>query len=309
MSRQFDELDAGILREIRSPSSFRWDARESYARMASRLGVDEETVRRRVTRLQEDGVIGKFVLGLNPHLLGGDLACIYLELKDSVSREQAISKIKLMDEIVVIHGLHKDGLLLFIYFKDDSALARRISLIESICITKVSMVWKLAFPPFELDMSKTDWKILYALRKDPRKKTSDLASDLGISPRTVKRRVTQLSEGKAFFLDVDINLAKIGGFPYVMIVYCADGVTKKEVDKVIMSGIRRPMWIYTASSNHSIFALGCENISETDRISNWVMKINGVSDLKAGILENRTFVEDWVDTEIQKKVASFQSHQ
>jgi DNA-binding Lrp family transcriptional regulator len=303
---QPDLLDGRILKEIQSPGSFRWDVRESYSRIAKRLGIDEDTIRQRLARLRQDGIIGKFVLLLNPHLLGRNCAAIYLELRDSRAKEQAISTLKLMDEIVSITSIHQEGLLLIIYYKEDISLTRHVNLIESVCGAKASMFWKIPFPRFDGEMSKTDWMIIEALRKDPRKKSSDLAFELGISSRTVNRRVTRLNNRNAFFLELDIDLKKAGGLPYLLLVHCHDEARKREVDSEIISGLQKLAYSDTAPTNHSVFSFACQNVSEADSILSWVKKVNGVSDLKAGILESRTFVEHWIDEEVHMRKVGFE---
>lgn len=271
--------------------------------MAARLGVDEETVRRRVTRLRKEQIIRNFVLLLNPHLLDLDCAALYLELHDAVTKKQAISKIKFMDGIVSILSLHQTGLLVILYYEADEALGRLVSLIESICEAKATMFWKIPFPEYDRDLSKTDWMIINSLRKDPRKKLSDLASELRCSTRTLNRRIARLNDGNAFFLELEVNLMKAGGFPYLLLVHCKDPAKKREIDKEIMSGLKRLGYSDTLATNHSVFAVACDNISEANSISDRIWKINGVSDLRAGILEDRIFVEHWINEEIQKRSA------
>ena len=68
--------------ELTSPGSFRWDIRESYASIAAKIGVDEETVRRRVNRARQSGFLKGWQLLLNPHLIGLESAGAQLEVDD-----------------------------------------------------------------------------------------------------------------------------------------------------------------------------------------------------------------------------------
>jgi DNA-binding Lrp family transcriptional regulator len=300
-----DELDRSIVKEIISPSSLRWDVREPYSRIAKRLAVDEETVRRRVARLRETGTIGNFVLFLNPHVLYRNNAILYLESKDYASIEQAISKLKLMDGIISLTSVHEAGLLVSIYYQSESALAMQVALIESICEKKTAMLWRVPYPQFEGDLTKMDWIILRALRKDPRRKLSDLASDLGISSRTINRRTKRLNDGNTMFLFLEFDLTKVEGLRYLLLVYCEDKERKREADKIILSRLQNLIYSETWAPNHSLFAFACENILKADSISSWVRKINGVNDMKLGVIRSRIHNMDWVDEEIQRRIASF----
>jgi DNA-binding Lrp family transcriptional regulator len=302
---QTDELDRSIVKEIISPESIRWDVREPYSRIAKRLAVDEETVRRRLARLREAGIIGNFVLFLNPRLLDRKNALLYSESKDYASITQAISKLKLMDGIISLTSVHEAGLLVSIYYESESALARQVALIESICEAKTAMLWTAPYPQFAGDLTKPDWIILQALRKDPRRKLSDLASDLGISSRTINRRTKRLNDGNAMFLFLEFDLTKIEGLRYLLLVHCENKERKRETDKIILSRLQNLIYAETWAPNHSLFAFACENILEADSISGWVRKINGMSDMKLGILKSRIHNLDWIDEEIQRRIAGF----
>ncbi|HZW55343.1 MAG TPA: AsnC family transcriptional regulator [Nitrososphaerales archaeon] len=66
-----DSLDAGIIREFSGPEGhYQWDIRQSYSRIARKLGVDEETIRRRIRRAEQVGLIKGGELILNPYLIG-----------------------------------------------------------------------------------------------------------------------------------------------------------------------------------------------------------------------------------------------
>jgi DNA-binding Lrp family transcriptional regulator len=300
-----DELDRILLKEILSPGSARWDVREPYSRIAKRLAVDEETVRRRLVRLRAEGIIGKYVLFPNPRLIDREDAILYLELKDYASIVPVLPKIKLLDGVISLTSLHEAGLLVGIYYQGKDSLARLVALIEFICNSKVVMFWTAPYPQFEAVMTKTDWIILRALRKDPRRKLSELASDLGISPRTVARRTKRLNDGNAFFLSLDFDFTKIEGLHYLMLVHGEDKERKRDADKIISSRLQKLVYAETWAPNNSIFAFDCENVLEADRISEWVRKINGVSEMKLGIIKGRIQCLDWIDEEIQRRIEDF----
>src|SRR5579871_786867 len=100
--RREDDLDVRLMREFASPGSFRWDVRVSYSSIARRLGVDEETVRRRLKLAQESGVVRGFQLIPNPHLFKMESAVVELEVGSSHRKPVAISQIKLVDRKSVV---------------------------------------------------------------------------------------------------------------------------------------------------------------------------------------------------------------
>jgi len=255
--------------------------------------------------LREEGVIGRYVLILNPRLLDCEGAVLYLESRASASIARAIPKLKLIDGVIMLLSVHEAGLLLSIRYQSESALTRQVALIESICDAKATMRWTVPYPQFPGKLSRTDWIIIQALRNDPRRKLSDLARDLGISSRTIDRRTKRLSDGKAFVMQLEFDLSRIDGLRYLLLVHCEDRARKKEADETIQTDLRGVVYAETFAPNHSIFVFQCQNISEADNISSWAKGINGLSDMKLGIIKSLAYSFDWVDEEIQRRIASF----
>jgi Lrp/AsnC family transcriptional regulator for asnA, asnC and gidA len=69
-SPKIDDLDLSILRELKK------DARKSHRDIAEKLGVAEGTIYNRVNKLQEMGVIKRFMVDLDFSKLGYDLTAV-----------------------------------------------------------------------------------------------------------------------------------------------------------------------------------------------------------------------------------------
>lgn len=70
MASKVDDLDLKIIRELQK------DARQSYREIAERLKVAEGTVYNRVNKLQELGVIKRFIPDIDFSKLGYDLVAV-----------------------------------------------------------------------------------------------------------------------------------------------------------------------------------------------------------------------------------------
>ena len=197
--QRLDDLQIRIIKELTSPSSFRWDVRESYARIAEKLGVDEETVRRRVKRARESGFLKGWQLVLNPHLVGRESAGVQIEVDNEQRKNAVISQIEQLDGIVIVIDFHGRGLRVIFYHEGQEDLSEKIRLISSICGRKEIVLWRGGFPPCSLKLKRTDWEIMKALRNNPRRSPSEVAEEVGVSTRTVKRRLTMMTECRAFY--------------------------------------------------------------------------------------------------------------
>ncbi len=70
MASKIDDLDRSVLRE------FKKDARKSHRDIADKLNVAEGTIYNRVNKLQDMGIIKRFMVDLDYSKLGYDLAAV-----------------------------------------------------------------------------------------------------------------------------------------------------------------------------------------------------------------------------------------
>jgi DNA-binding Lrp family transcriptional regulator len=293
------------MRELESPVSLQWNVRESLSSIAKKVKVDEETVRRRVDQMRRAGILIGWQLVVNPHLIGRESASLELDVKSGSPKNQVIDQMKLIDGVISILNFEGSSVQVGIYYKHERALAKQISLMESICGAKHSMFWNVAFPPCELKMTKTDWVLLEILRKNPRRKLAEIAADASLSTRTVNRRMNLMVEQYAFFLHALIDLKKVGGLAYRLLLQTKDPDKKAKIDDTVSSKIGDNLqWSYTFSDEYSMFALYCENVTQARDISDFVRNVDGISAVRMDIIENQVTIRDWIDDEIAMKISS-----
>jgi len=296
-----DDLDIRIIKALASPSSFQWDVRISFANVAKRFAIDEETVRNRVKRMNKVGFLQGWQLVLNPSLLGREAAMVELGVSDPESKPSLISRLRLLEGVTLIDDFYGGKLAVQTLYESAGTLARQIQLIASLCGCPTPVWWKLGFPPCGLTPATTDWRIIQALRQNARGRLSDVSRSLGISTRTVKRHLKRMVEGNAFYLDPVLDLGKAGGVRCRLWVVCA--ASKKEtVDKMILSRLQRIISTHTAPEEYSLFVIHCANAWEVQKISHWVTKLDGVREVRSNIDVEHIHVQEWLDHELERRL-------
>src|SRR4030067_507164 len=192
-----DDLDIRIIKAIASPSAFQWDVRVSSAHGAAGLDVDEETGRSRLRRMNDVRFLRGVQLVPNPVLLGREAAIVELRVGDSESKPEVISRLKLLEGVMLIDDFYGKELAVLTLYENAATLERQVRLFASLCGGPTPVSWKLGFPPCELTPTRTDWRIMQALRRDGRGRLSDVARSLRPSTRTVKGREIRLGDGDA----------------------------------------------------------------------------------------------------------------
>jgi DNA-binding Lrp family transcriptional regulator len=291
------------MKELASPRSFRWDIRESFASIAEKIGVDEETVRRRVKRARESGFLKGWKLFLNPHLIGLESMGMQLEIDDEERKADVISQVEQVGGVVILIDFHGKALRAILYFESEVDRERKVQQIISICRGDRLRRWQGGFPASDMKMNRTDWEIVKAFRKDPRRSPSEVADEVGISARTVKRRLTIMTKSNSIFMLPQIDYDKSLGVACDFLIVCPDETKRIEVNKQMRARLDRVVFSLTDVKGFSIFALICQNLSESEEIHKWMKGLDGVSEVRVDIMRENILVDKWLDEEIEKRIS------
>ncbi len=300
---RLDDLDIRIIKELGSPGSFQWNVRESYSNIARRLGVDEETVRKRLKRAEDLGPLPSWRMMVNPRLIDCEAASLDLDVEEEEKKDEAIAEIRRVDGVIKILDSRGRGLQVTFYYQNGDALRTKTELIRSICGSKELTFWKLGFPRSGIRMTKTDWKIVEAMQGDARKNLEEVSDSIGVSVRTIGRRLTLMKDGRAVYLQGAPNFRTVVGVSCVFLVFCRDEEKKRAVDRLILTELHRNELSDTSSRQYSKFVGLFDNASEADDITKWIKGLDGVNNVKMGIMKELIVVQDWLGEEIGKRLA------
>jgi len=109
------------------------NSRTPYVKLGELLGVSEAAIRKRIRKLEEDGVIRRYTIEVDPKKLGFKVnALIGL---DTVSERfiAVIEELKAMEEVLSLYSASGDHMILLeCWFKDSDELTRFVKRLESI---------------------------------------------------------------------------------------------------------------------------------------------------------------------------------
>jgi DNA-binding Lrp family transcriptional regulator len=196
-----DPLDLGILREL-SRDQVVWfgrpDPRFSLAEIGRELHVDRTTVAARLRRWQNQGFLRGHEVVPSPGLFGASVAGGTLRV------DRPTDKPRVLEELALIPGLLSAvdhvgpwvALLLAFDTREGLERSRRL-LARTAGVSEVSPCVPLRTPEPAMAPSPSDWAVLRALRVDPRRPASEVARAVGLSTKTLARRMERLVAGRA----------------------------------------------------------------------------------------------------------------
>ena len=304
---QLDDLDIQILADLGNPHSRQWNVRESYASLAKRLGVDEETVRLRVKHARESGLMPSWRIVVNPRLVGHGAAGVDLEVADGIPKSKVIAQLKLIPGMMLIVDFRERRLVAILWYEDDDGLRRTTELLGSLCGSPVGAVWLSLYEEPELKMRRIDWRILGAMKDDARMDLGEVAGSLGVSVRTVQRRLRVMTSGKAIHLAGTPNVERASGLICDFLVSSPDVLTKRAADAAVRSEIKRIGASDTTPDHYSEFGLSCENLTQADEVLSRLKSLYRVDSVRMGIVREFLWTPDWLTALIRRMAGADRS--
>lgn len=240
-----DHLDVKILRWLlqgQTDLPLDPDFRKSYRAIARDLGLDEGMVRYRVKRFGETGFIPDWHLMANPRLWGGGHAIIWIDVPLSVPRRELFERLKLVPGVFYLTRFFGTVVEAYLAYEDEQSVRARAELLGKISDAKSVKFARWPFPVCGVALSTLDWRLVRSLSESPRRPYIAIAKELGVSSRTVKRRLLRLSRGGAVFAYPDFNLGALSGSVMASLFVTCQQSRMAEIDRTLSAKLDPYLW-------------------------------------------------------------------
>jgi DNA-binding Lrp family transcriptional regulator len=295
-----DKPYSDLMRELWGSPDI-WNTKRSYIEIAAKLGVDEETVRNRVKHLRDIGFLLGYRLVPNPILLGRSFASLRVEFPDRDSKEASIPRLTQLDGVINIGSTYDKSVLVTLLATLDQDFSKLIA--DTGVEGEVSRVPGLGLRTTKIRMTKLDWEIVSLLLRDAERRLEDVAKQLRVSTKTVKRRLNTMMRETAIFTMPMVDLRKTEGISYQLRVQSEQG-KKSKVEKSVVAKISNLVFRASDSQNGSVFGFTGANVAEGNEILEWVRSQPGVKSADMTITEKVVQVFDWLESEVQRQLTT-----
>lgn len=282
-----------------------FDPRKSPELIARRLGVSPATVRRRFADWRAEGFMLGYDVLPHPGLLGGRLAARLLEYPDAVAQERAVRRLSLVDGVIQV--IPSRTTLMVVYFLDTETQAgRRLLQLREISGTgTIGPEMSFDFPTCTRRMSRSDWRLVRALRRSPEAKLAALAVEVGQSPRTTSRRYNSLLDEGAIIFDPILDYSHFSETLAVVVAYLDAPDRSEEVRGAIRVLFRQsadssgPSPVGSDGPIASVQTLVCaRTAAEIDELAGRVAHLPGVRQVLLWYERSNVPVREWLDERI-----------
>ncbi|HJR47490.1 MAG TPA: AsnC family transcriptional regulator, partial [Nitrososphaeraceae archaeon] len=195
---QLDKIDVKIVKELFTDFTMpprNAHVRRSFRSLANSIKIDQHAIRNRVRRLQEQGVIRRWYIAVNPAIFGLKTVTLQFFLPANSDKDKIIQKISSsFPNMGVLCNHLEPKLMVILYYRDakdlDQDIDKLMKITKATCMNKMPKL----FTKYGAKLTESDWKIIGSLQEDPWKPYRAISKELKISSKTVKRRVEALAK-------------------------------------------------------------------------------------------------------------------
>jgi len=210
------ELDSTDIRILRALGE---NCRTSYQEMGRELGMTANAVKKRVKKLVAEGTIHDFLVYLSPAMAEVEIYLAIVNTEGLKSQESVLNDIIEGPHIYSAGRLSDGTCIVFGEYSYSESKAKFETFLKGIDgITGVE-IHQLQVPQGKkVDLKPLQLRVLRCLVEDPRLPVTDIANKTGLTPRRVRRILSQLIEGGGVRFAIMINPNAGSGVLYYAIL-------------------------------------------------------------------------------------------
>lgn len=273
-------------------------------RIARVLGVTPETVRDRIARLEEAGVIAGYDVVPNLRHLGLEATAYILRPPDGSRREHIRKTIDHVEGLLEVTYFLTPEFCVDLAFQTHGQRDRRVRALAEAAADPTPvpfMGW--AMPPVERQLTPLDWRIIKALRGEAKRSLVEVAGELGVGYRTVKRHYDRMAEERSLFVKPKLDpAAEPGLVPFGLLVFFAADAPKDTSQSVLRALDDHMLFAQAPLSpehGHLSATLFADSARRVDEIRQKAERVPGVARVQALVLTEVEPRMDWLDELIE----------
>lgn len=284
------------------------NSRAPVRELADRLNISVQATHRRMQQLRQDGIINRYISSLSVEYLR--TGRVYASGRTEVGDYREVKRLlKENDMVYVVLAAGEDFLnISFIpremndldaiakYLKDAVRIQSPLISIESqVCFGNTILNRKYTGPP---ELSTVDYRIVHALQADSRKAVEDVAKELNLSARTVKRHLDRMIDDGAIEFGLDWNPGYSTGITSLIMVKAEPGADLVRLRSRLNESLDGSL-IFITSFVNSLDVLGCYSWTPTvmrqREIEDEIGHMEGVDHTMSALLRDGWVQETWRD--------------
>lgn len=281
------------------------NSRMSNRELAEKLNLSVNAVHKRIQTLKELGVIRKFTAKANLFSLGGVTIQIF-GISTALSFEELPEKLHKNNCVYWVALAGGNYLYIGAYFQNLSELEPLVNFVikeaqmPNPTVGIVSSPFTghiIPFPAHDTVLSTLDKKIIRSLHDDSRKAISDIAEELGMSAKTIRRRLTNMMEHYLIDLSLEWYPDASNDIITILHLHLKPNTEKKNIHQILGKYMPNLLfcWSFSNLSNELMAVVWTNTMKELKEIQEQLVKENMFESIIPNILYVGYIFETWRD--------------
>jgi len=280
------------------------DCRTPDRQIGKKVGLSGVSVKSRITKMVRSGVIQNFTMKVEPPCLG--YGVIYL-IVPSDDEAGIIKKLKLVGEPFFVVSCLGDITACAIVVEKD--MEQKAELVKNlISNARIVLTLDAEESEFKADLTKTDFKILEQLLKNPKEKIDSIAKSTKLSTKTVTRAIERFEANPAIQFTIIYDPKKLEKFiAFALLAMVQTNI--KKIKKEIATSFGDYFWQvpFTAKELLVLFMYS-DNIYNADTIHHKIKEIDGVAFSEIFFPKKIMMPTNWINNSIKSALSTKKLH-
>ena len=272
--------------------------------IGKKVGLSGVSVKSRIIKMVRSGVIQNFTMKVEPPCLG--YGVIYL-IVPSDDEAGIIKKLKLVGEPFFVVSCLGDITACAIVVEKD--MEQKAELVKNlISNARIVLTLDAEESEFKADLTKTDFKILEQLLKNPKEKIDSIAKSTKLSTKTVTRAIERFEANPAIQFTIIYDPKKLEKFiAFALLAMVQTNI--KKIKKEIATSFGDYFWQvpFTAKELLVLFMYS-DNIYNADTMHHKIKEIDGVAFSEIFFPKKIMMPTNWISNSIKSALSTKKLH-
>ncbi|NWJ90972.1 Lrp/AsnC family transcriptional regulator [Marine Group I thaumarchaeote] len=272
--------------------------------IGKKVGLSGVSVKSRITKMVRSGVIQNFTMKVEPASLGYGVIYMTVPGDDEAS---IVKKLKLIGEPFFVVPCLGDITACAIVVEKD--MEQKTELVKNlISNTRIILTMDAKESEFRVDLTKTDFRILEQLLKNPKEKIDVIAKSTKLSTKTVTRTIEKFETNPAVQFTIIYDPKKLEKFIAFALIAMVQSNIKKIKDEIETSFGDYFWQVPVTAKELLVLFMYSDNIYNADTMRHKIKEIDGVVFTEVFFPKKITMPTNWISNSIKNASRSEKLH-
>jgi DNA-binding Lrp family transcriptional regulator len=275
--------------------------------VARRTRASVNTVKDRIARMEATGVIAGYQIFPNLRHLELAASAFYFRVGEEEDKDRVVAEVERLGGLMEVHDFLGTGICADFAYRDEAELGTKLAVLARLARDRRPLrFYDRDLPRVGRALGGLDWRILRALRGNPKRPLHEVAKELGVATRTVKRRHDRMAKEGSFFVVPIIDPSRAHGlFLFELLFYLAPGAGRDAMAGILKAFDAQAVYGYVPSSaelgSFDLVLVG-RSLSDVEGLRRAGAGLPGVQRVEAWFFRGFHDHSRWLDDALEERI-------